>query len=372
MKRTTLLLIACLFGFFMSAQVPAKIPYQAALRNGQGELLADQAATLRFTIHDQVPSGTPLWTEEQLTQSNSQGLVTLQIGAVVPLAGIDWQSGPKYLQVELQTDAEFIDLGTQQLLSVPYALQAGEIEVRVSEVGDTLWVGEEWVIIPGVSAANAGSPTSHSCGILDIHNSEVAYGEMTDQEGNTYRTVVIGGKEWMAENLNTSTYRNGNELVAGLSAGNWQSSVNGAWQYYDLDEMNECPHGKMYNWYAVNDSRGICPSGWHVPSEVDWSILEVALGGQIVAGNKMKSAAAEYWLGGNANATNESGFSALGSGFYYFYGSFEGLTQGVNFWSATSFDASSAWVRSITFDMANLALSIYPKNSGFHVRCVRD
>jgi uncharacterized protein (TIGR02145 family) len=223
-----------------------------------------------------------------------------------------------------------------------------------------------------VSAANEQSSSAHTCGSADVHNEDITYGEMIDQEGNVYKTVMIGNKEWMAENLNTSLYRNGNEIQTGLAPANWQTSVSGAWQYYNQEEIHECPHGKMYNWYAVNDARGLCPAGWHVPTEADWSGLEIALGGQLVAGNKMKATGTVYWLGGNAGATNESGFSALGSGFYYFYGSFEGLTQGVNFWSATSFDASSAWVRTISFDMPNLALSIYPKNSAFHIRCVRD
>jgi uncharacterized protein (TIGR02145 family) len=335
-------------------------------------VLANQSVTLRFTLHDESSDGTVLWTEQQSTVTNGMGLAVIQMGAVAPLLGIDWQHGAKYLQVELQTDVDFIELGTQQILSVPYALHAGQVDVQVSETGDTLWIGQDWIVVLGISVANAGRPTAHSCDVPDIHNSEVTYGEMTDQEGNAYRTVMIGGREWMAENLNTSIYRNGDALVTGLTAANWQSATSGAWQYYDQEAINECPHGKMYNWYAVNDTRGICPAGWHVPNEADWSTLEVALGGQLVAGNNMKTTSVSYWLGGNANATNESGFSALGSGFYYFYGSFEGLAQGVNFWSATSFDASSAWVRSITFDLPNLSLSIYPKNSGFHVRCVRD
>lgn len=371
-KYLSCFLFICTDFVVVFAQAPTKIPYQAVLRNGQGSLLANQTATLRFTIHDLSADGATLWTEDQTMQSNAQGLVALQLGAVVPLAGIDWQVGAKFLQVELQTDIEFIDLGTQQMLSVPYALLAGSVPVRVSETGDSLWIGDEWTIIPGVSAANAGSPTAHSCGAPSVHNPLVSYGEMTDQEGNVYRTVMIGAKEWMAENLNTASYNNGNPILTGLSAANWQASSVGAWNYFNGDAANECPQGKMYNWYAVNDTRKLCPTGWHVPNESDWSALEFALGGQIVAGKKMKVTGTTYWFGGNANATNESGFSALGSGLYYFYGSFEGLTQGVNFWSATSFDASSAWVRSISFDADNLALSIYPKNSGYHVRCVRD
>lgn len=358
--------------YVVYSQVPALIPYQAALRNGQGQLLSGENVNLRFTIHESTADGEILWTEQQSAQTNAQGLVSLQIGSEVPLQGINWSQGDKYLQVELQTTGDFIQLGTQRMLSVPYALHAGSVQVRVSETGDTLFVGEDWIVIPGVSAANAGSPTEHSCGAPDVHNPDVTYGEMTDQEGNVYKTVMIGGKEWMAENLNASTYRNGNPLLNGLTTANWQSAASGAWHYYNQDMINTCPHGKMYNWYAVNDSRGICPTGWHVPTEADWSSLENSLGGQLTAGNKMKVTGSTYWFGGNANATNESGFSAIGSGLYYFYGSFEGLTQGVNFWSATTFDASSAWVRSLSFDMGNLALSIYPKNSGFHVRCVRD
>jgi uncharacterized protein (TIGR02145 family) len=372
MKHIILLSAALQLASFICAQAPSKIPYQAVLRDGQGEVLANQTVTLRFTIRDESANGIVLWTEQQITSTNAFGLAAVKIGAEAPLLGIEWQYGAKFLQVELQTASDFVDLGTQQMLSVPYALYADHVAVRVSETGDTLWIGEDWVVIPGVSAANAGSPTTHSCGMPNVHNPDVTYGELTDQEGNVYRTVIIGGMEWMAENLNVSTYRNGDPLLTGFAPADWQNALEGAWTYYNGDEGNACPFGRLYNWYTVLDNRGICPTGWRVPNETDWSALEVELGGQLYAGGKMKTTGTEFWLTPNLGATNESGFSGLPGGRLFFYGDYGNLGDCEVYWSSTSFDASSAWVRLLDFNMENLVLSIYPKKSGFHIRCIRE
>jgi uncharacterized protein (TIGR02145 family) len=354
------------------SQSPYLIPYQSLLRNGLGESLANEYVTMRFSLLDGSSDGPVIWEEIQGATTNELGLVSLSLGSVSDLSFIDWADGALFLKVEMVQSMQFITLGVQQLLSVPYALYANHVNLRISSVGDTLFSGDSWVIIPGISAANAADPSDHSCGVSGVHNPNVSYGSMTDQEGNSYRTVNIGAQEWMAENLNVSTYRNGDPLITDYAGSNWQNAPGGAWIFQNNDASTACPYGRLYNWYAVSDSRGICPTGWRVPNEDDWSALEMELGGQLSAGGKMKVAGTEFWLNPNVAATNESGFSGLPGGVIYFYGDFGNQGDLEVYWSATSFDLSSAWVRMLDFSLANIQLSIFPKTSGFHIRCMRE
>jgi uncharacterized protein (TIGR02145 family) len=176
------------------------------------------------------------------------------------------------------------------------------------------------VIIPGISEANTTGGTStgttlHTCGTPNVHNPDLTYGSMTDQEGNVYKTIMIGTQEWMAENLNTSIYRNGDAIPTGLSNAEWDSTINtqqGAWAYYNNDASYACPYGKLYNWYACVDARQLCPVGWHVPTDAEWSVLTDYLGGESVSGGKMKTTG--LWSAPNTGATNSSGFSAAPGG----------------------------------------------------------
>lgn len=114
----------------------------------------------------------------------------------------------------------------------------------------------------------------HSCGADNVHNSNLTYGSMTDQDGNNYKTIVIGGREWMAENLKVSHYRNGDAIPVLSDSTAWVNTSSGATSWYNNDSVaNTCPYGKLYNWYAVHDARGLCPSGWNVPSDSEWTKL---------------------------------------------------------------------------------------------------
>ena len=158
-------------------------------------------------------------------------------------------------------------------------------------------------------------------GAVSVHNPNVYYGIMTDQEGNVYRTIQIGNQLWMAENLKTTKYRNLDPIPNVTDNTAWNSLTTGAWCYLGNNSSNDCPYGKLYNWYAANDTRQICPSGWHIPTSSDINILVSYLGGASIAGGKMKSTGSDYWQSPNIGATNESGFSAL-SGGYRIDGSF--------------------------------------------------
>jgi uncharacterized protein (TIGR02145 family) len=378
--RLTLTTFALLFSVMLSAQAPALIPYQAVARDAAGQPLASTTIIARFTIHNETANGTVVWQELQTVSTNSLGLFASQLGNSVPLSNVNWSSGAKYMQVELDTGSGFFEIGTQQMLSVPYALHAGSVQVNVSPTGDTLFVGEgNFVIIPGLSEANGFTTGTalHSCGAADMHNPDLIYGSMTDQEGNVYKTIVIGTQEWMAENLSTSVYRNGDVIATGLSTSQWTNTVQGAWAYFQNDASKNCPFGKLYNWYACVDARELCPPGWHVPTDADWTVLSDYLGGEAIAGGKMKTlgmsdSATGLWSAPNSGATNSSGFSGIPGGYRMLQGPYSNLEFIGYYWSSSDFVTLSAYYRYIIYDDVDLTRATGGKGNGFSVRCLRD
>ena len=162
---------------------------------------------------------------------------------------------------------------------------------------------------------------------------------VADIDGNTYQTVTIGTQVWMKENLKVSKYRNGNSITPNLSDSAWQYTNSGAYSIYNNDAANNAIYGKLYNWYAVADPRGLCPAGWHVPTDHDWQLLTIYLdpaadtccinqGGSDIAGTIMRSVG---WFGG----TNSSGFSGLPGGNRDWVGFFDGI-GGLGFWWSSS------------------------------------
>jgi uncharacterized protein (TIGR02145 family) len=366
------------------AQAPSLIPYQAVARDASGQALNSATINARFTIHDGTATGSAVWQEVQSVTTSSLGLFTAQLGSSVPLTGLNWASGNKFMQVEIDLGQGFVDMGTQQMLSVPYALHAGSVSLNVSAMGDTLFVGNgEYVIIPGISAANAnGGGTStgtslHSCGAPNVHNPDLTYGSMTDQEGNVFKTIVIGTQEWMAENLNTSVYRNGDAIVTDLDNSAWGATTSGAWSYYNNDASYACPYGKLYNWFACVDARGLCPVGWHVPSDAEWTTLTNFLGGESVAGGKMKStgtieAETGLWNAPNEAANNSIGFSGIPGALRYFDGYYYEFGNLGLWWSSSESISDYAWYRDLfRFDGAVFRTNDN-KHNGFSVRCLRD
>lgn len=145
-----------------------------------------------------------------------------------------------------------------------------------------------------------------------ILNENLNYGSLTDQDGNTYPTILIGTQEWMAENLRTTSYANGDPIPNITDDTLWCSLTTGAWCHYNNDNQFENTYGKLYNWYTVDDSRNVCPTGWHVPSLAEIDTLSNFLGSN--AGDKMRSVCDQYWYQPDFGATNESGFSGIGGG----------------------------------------------------------
>jgi uncharacterized protein (TIGR02145 family) len=362
MKTIFTTAVLTLITAFLWAQAPQGIPYQAVMRNADGSVMASSAVNLTFMIHDATATGTVVYQESHSLTSNSQGLVSCVVGSGVVsqgnFASINWGVGAKFLQVMMGSGATQVDLGTQQMLSVPYALYSESTNVSVSATGDTLTVGGNRVIVPGVSAANPPALYTMGSGVTDI-------------DGNFYPSIIINGQEWMQKNLAVSKYRNGDPISTGLSNTTWQNTTSGAYAIYNNDAANNTIYGKLYNWYAVNDSRGLCPIGWHVPSDAEWTTLATNLGGSSVAGGKMKPTTG--WNSPNTGATNESGFTGFPGGARYISGPYNDVGYYGLWWSSAELDYNFSWACDLSYFNSSVYLeNVLDKRNGFSVRCVRD
>ena len=194
--------------------------------------------------------------------------------------------------------------------------------------------------------------------------------------GGASKEVTIGKQVWMTQNLNVDKFRNGDPIPEAKTDEEWKKAgENGepAWCYYNNNPDNGDRYGKLYNWYAVNDSRGLAPEGWKIPSDEDWSRLTDFLGGESVAGTKMKST--NFWAdfyGESGNGTNESGFSGLPGGARDSDGTFSYVGKLGNWWSSTEYNTTNAWDRSLSYSCGNVLRFDNYKESGFSVRCLRD
>jgi uncharacterized protein (TIGR02145 family) len=239
------------------------------------------------------------------------------------------------------------------------------------------------------------------------------YGSLKDsRDGKIYKTVKIGEQEWMAENLNTDRFRNGDLIPEAKTDEEWQkagANKQPAWCYYDNDPVNGTKYGKLYNWYAVNDPRGLASVGYHIPSDAEWDVLTTYLG-EDVAGKKMKSASGweSYTTGGSktcpnceswnteyrskvachmckdtrsvsvptmtrsGNGSNSSRFSGLPGGYRGYNGAFRTIGSFGEMWSSTGGDAYVALYRNLNCNIDFLYRGYNDKDYGLSVRCLRD
>jgi len=227
-----------------------------------------------------------------------------------------------------------------------------------------------------------GNAFINECGVCDGGNAFC----ITDYDGNSYETIIIGEQEWMAENLKTTHYNNGDVIPNITNNEDWVNLTTGAYGDYDNNPSNSETYGRLYNWYTVDDSRGVCPVDWHVPSDEEYKTLEMYLGmsqseadgtgwrgtneGSKLAGN------ASLWSNGSLESNAEfgtSGFAGVPSGYrdnanggsYYDIGLYG------YFWSSTEGNSTSAWRRYLTYSNAGVYRINYGKRYGFSVRCVR-
>ena len=215
--------------------------------------------------------------------------------------------------------------------------------------------------------------------ILDLRNETWGQDTVTDIDGNVYETVQIGEQLWMKENLKVTHYNNGDEIPTGYSNSEWASLSTGAYTVYNDNEINADTYGYLYNWYAIDLETGVCPEDWHVPTDGEYTSLSDHLGGESVAGAKLKECTlgscpeSDYWNSPNTGTTNESGFTGLPGGYRNYYGGYYlGMGYYGYFWSSTEYGNYNAWHRELNYDYSGVYRFSTNKHYGFSVRCIRD
>ncbi len=232
-------------------------------------------------------------------------------------------------------------------------------------------------------AFDTSDNSTNSASIIVIVNENS--GTVTDIDGNVYQTLVIGDQEWMVENLKVTHYRNGDPIPHVTDSSQWVNLTTGAYCVYDNDPSNDDTYGNLYNWYAVDDARGLAPAGWHVPTDDEIKELEMYLGMTQAQAestgyrgtNEGSKLAGGYDLWYNDDLRNDpefdtSGFCFLPGGYRYGGGYFGGMGGYGYFWSYTVYYSTSAWGRYLCYDLATVTRGANGKRYGFSVRCVRD
>jgi uncharacterized protein (TIGR02145 family) len=207
-----------------------------------------------------------------------------------------------------------------------------------------------------------------------VFNTSLTYGLMTDQNGNIYKTILIGTQTWMAENLRTAKYRNGEAISEVTDSVAWSKILNtGAYCNFkntrDTDSI--VTYGRLYNWYAATDARNIAPTGWHLPTDDEWTTLTTYLGGESVAGDKLKESGTIHW-DSSSGADNSSGFTALPDGYRDNNGAFGTIGGFGYWWSSSESSATFARLRFIASISSSAHRGTGAKVVGFSIRCIKD
>lgn len=201
----------------------------------------------------------------------------------------------------------------------------------------------------------------------------IAAQTVTDADGNIYSTVSIGNQVWMGENLRTTKFSNNDPIAIVLDSAQWPVQTAAAYCYYNNDSSFVNPYGNLYNWYTVNDARNVCPSGYHVSTAAEWDELVSFLGGETVAGGKLKEQGFSHWLSPNTGADNSSNFTALPSGWRaYNNGVYENLQYMCYLWSSTAQNATDADIVLIGYDSPACYSSNTNKLTGLPIRCIQN
>jgi uncharacterized protein (TIGR02145 family) len=288
----------------------------------------------------------------------SGGYISDDGGADVTARGVVWNSSPNPTTsnnstIDGSSSGSFTSFLTSLSFNTTYFVRA----YAINSVG-TAYGNQQ-----SFTTANIDS------GVVSIPGAGVSY------NGYTYSSVVIGnGQEWMAENLQTDKYRNGDPIPTGLDNATWQATTTGACAIYNNDAVNYSIYGKLYNWFAVSDPRHVCPSGWHEPTNAEWNSLADYLGGTSEAGGKMKTTGLQYWNSPNLDATNESGFSGMPSGRRGFIGgSFGGsIGNSSRWWSASDAGPLDAYYYGVGYNFGYLDNYYESIQCGYPVRCLKD
>ena len=369
--KNLMLVFSIVFSVTVFAQTLEVFKYQAAVRNSDGELITNQNVTLRISIRDVSANGTILYRETHNPITNAYGLVNINIGGGTPVSGsfesINWGINDKFISIDLDPNggSSYISMGTTQLLNVPFSLHAKEsagLVLMTSEQRDLIvdpylgmqvfnsdtrkinyFDGYGWLEITGVKQADfiCGNP------MLD------------SRDGKYYNTIEIASQCWMAENLNYGQMIN-------ASGDQSDNGVVEKYCYSNNQSLCDNTYGALYQWremmqYSITEgAQGVCPEGWHLPSETEWNALVAATGGTSNAGTALAQ-------GG------DSGFEALMAGqtnlFSY---PFIDVGQRAYFWTSTQESSSNAKNLYLIFNDSQTYSSQQDKDFGHSVRCVEN
>ncbi len=408
--KKILTLIFILATLIVFGQAPQSFKYQAVARTTTGALIVNQNVGIQISILQGSTAGTAVYVETHATSSNEFGLVNIQIGIGTVQSGtfssIDWGADTYFVIVEVDETggSSYAALGTFQLLSVPYALHAKTVENDLVDdadadpinelelptnaaAGDMVYHnGSGWNKIDAPTGDNkvltfcGGEPTWTDNGQCPF----VCGNDFIDiRDGKSYNTVQIGSQCWMAENLaylpsvddpaTTYSFTSPYYYVYGYTG----TDVTAA-----KATSNYATYGALYNWQAAmagapssstvpSGVTGICPSGWHLPSEAEWTQLINFLGGLTVAGGKLKETGTVHWSSPNTSATNSSGFSGLPGG-YSFNNGFSVLGNNGYWWSSTDYLTFDGRMQYMLHDSQEITSSYWNRANGCSVRCVKD
>jgi uncharacterized protein (TIGR02145 family) len=198
----------------------------------------------------------------------------------------------------------------------------------------------------------------------------------TDADGNNYTSIVIGGQTWLLQNLKTTRYSNG-DLIGTTTPSDLDitGQLTAKYQWPAGNDVNNVPtYGRFYTWAAANDSRNICPTGWHVPTDPEWETMKSFLGGEIGTGGKVKEVGTTHWSSPNTGATNETGFTAVGGGYRNFDGNFVSFGVSSPYWSSTEnlINTAWGWGQSLSTNNADMGRNGFDKPDGCAVRCIKN
>lgn len=386
MKKLFIILVVAFLISRTFAQSPEKISYQAVIRNSNNNLVTNSIIGMQISILQSSVNGTAVYTEIQMPTTNSNGLVTIEIGQDNDFSDIDWANGPYFIktEIDLERGTNYTITSSSQLLSVPYALYAktadsfsGTIDTSVTNEIQNL----SSVLSQGADAGNQNitnltdpvnkqdaATKAYVDAVIENLNQKGVIG--IDYDGNIYSTVRIGSQIWMAENLKTTKYNDGTNISNITENNVWQYDTIGGYCWYNNNIEYKSIYGALYNWYAVNTNK-LCPIGWHVPTDTEWEILIDYIGGFENAATKLKEPDTIHWNSYAEPPTNETGFTALPSGVRY-DDRFDAINLTTGFRVANEYNTNTAHVYEMNCWENDVTVYNSHKGLGTSIRCIKD